>query len=56
VLGNLKAIVNCTKAMAKETVMLLNRCFCLEGDVVSEISVLTAKLKMAQRLFSLQWI
>jgi len=38
VLSNLKAIVNCTEAMARETEKLLERCFRLEADVVSEIS------------------
>lgn len=38
VLSNLKAIINSTEAMAKETAKLLERCFRLEGDVISEIS------------------
>jgi len=44
VLSNLKAIVNCTEAMARETAKLLERCFRLEADVVSEISGLDAAI------------
>lgn len=40
VLSNLKAIVNCTETMARESAKLLERCFRLEGNVVSEISML----------------
>jgi len=44
VLSNLKAIVNCVEAMAKETANLLERCFCLEDDAVTEISGLDASI------------
>ena len=44
VLSDLKAIVNCVEAMAKETAKLLERCFCLEDDAVTEISGLDASI------------
>lgn len=44
VLGNLKALVNCTEGMAKETSRLLEQCFRLEKDVVREISVLDTQI------------
>lgn len=44
VLSNLKAIVNRTEAMARETTELLKRCFRLEADVVNDICALDAAI------------